>query len=85
MPSLQRRALTLGDAVQVAVRHPAVPHLHRTPLKTQAQQRGTAEHAHRQDALELGIHLAQGFGQAVTLGRHAIEDFSQGHGPDSRR
>ncbi|MNF71011.1 hypothetical protein D3C84_529470 [compost metagenome] len=65
--------------MQVTVRHAAIPDFHRTTLKTQAQQRGTAEHVHRQDALELGIHLAQDFRQAIALGGHAVEDLGQGH------
>ncbi|MCY1403706.1 hypothetical protein D9M71_188950 [compost metagenome] len=85
VPRRQRGALATGNAMQVTVGHSTVPDLHRTTLKTQAQHRGTAEHVHRQDALELGIHFTQGFRQAIALGGHPVEDFGQGHGAHGRR
>ncbi|MNY48293.1 hypothetical protein D3C86_1836170 [compost metagenome] len=85
MPRGQWPALARGDVMQVAIRHPAIPDLDRATLKTQGQQGRAAEHVHRQDTLEFGIHFPQGFGQAIALGGHAVEHFSQWHGANRRR
>lgn len=85
MPRHQRRALASGDFMHIAFGHTAVPHLDRTPLGAQAQQGGATEHVHRQDALELGVHLPQGLRKAVALGGHAVEHFGQRHGANGGR
>ncbi|MNH12291.1 hypothetical protein D3C79_718280 [compost metagenome] len=83
MPGHQRQRRTTVSRQQVTIGHAAVPHLDHAPLETQVEQQRAAEHIHRQDAFELGIHLAQGFGQAITLGRHAVENLGQRHRTDS--
>jgi len=69
----------------VAIRHAAIPHFHRPALHTQVEQQRTAKHVHRQDALELGIHLAQHLRQAIALRGHPVEHFRQRHRPHCRR
>ncbi|MNC69070.1 hypothetical protein D3C75_1197270 [compost metagenome] len=71
--------------MQVAIGHPAIPHLDAASLKTQAKQCRTTEHVHRQNTLELGVHFPKGLRHAVALGRHAIKHFGQWHGADRGR
>ena len=66
--------------MKITIGHAAIPHFDDAPLSTDAHQDSAAKHVHRQDALELGIHLTQHFGQAIAFGRHAVKHFCQRHG-----
>ena len=61
MPGNQRGTPAIGRN-QVAIRQPAVPHAQGALLGVDIQQRGAAEHLHREDLFELGIDLAKDVG-----------------------
>ncbi|SST11196.1 Uncharacterised protein [Acinetobacter baumannii] len=85
MAGHQGDPLAAGGAQQVAVRQAAVPDLHQFALEAQVEQGGAAEHADRQDALQLGVHLAEDVGHRIALGGHPVEHLGQRHRADRRR
>lgn len=84
MPGNQRGTPAIGRN-QVAIRQPAVPHAQGALLGVDIQQRGAAEHLHREDLFELGIDLAKDVGAGIALGGHAVEGFGQRHRADRCR
>ena len=69
-------------ADQVAIRQPAIPHPQTALLGIDIEQRRAAEHFHREDLFELGIHLSKDVGARIAFRRHPVKGFRQRHGPD---